>query len=81
MTAVLQQSSICVMQCVVRSIDAHAEPESTKTTMSMALMTCFARALMDHYVPQAPDVTADDVPSPHWVRVLDLPVLHRSFVI
>ena len=41
------QSSSCIRQCVVRSIDAHAEPEHATITTSMTLMTCFARALMD----------------------------------
>lgn len=37
--------------------------------------------LMDDIVPQAPPVTMADVSSPHWIRILDLPTLHRSFVI
>jgi len=40
-----------------------------------------AAPLMDESVPQAPRVRGAHVPSPHWVRVLDLPTLHRSFVI
>lgn len=38
-------------------------------------------SLMDHTVPQAPAESGMHVPSPHWLRVLDLPVLHQSFVI
>lgn len=38
-------------------------------------------ALMDHSLRPTPAVCAAHVPSPHWVRVLDLPTLHRSFVI
>lgn len=38
-------------------------------------------ALMDPFVPAAPPTAGVGVPSPHWVRVLDLPVLHRTFVI
>ena len=37
--------------------------------------------LMDASVLQAPRVCIAHVPSQHWVRVLDLPTLHRSFVI
>ena len=37
--------------------------------------------LMDVSVLQAPRVSIAHVPSQHWVRVLDLPTLHRSFVI
>jgi len=37
--------------------------------------------LMDDSVPQGPSRPALHVPSPHWLRILDLPVLHQSFVI
>jgi hypothetical protein len=38
-------------------------------------------SLMDHFTIDAPSAPALSVPSPHWLRVLDLPILHRSFVI
>lgn len=38
-------------------------------------------SLMDHFTIATPSAPALNVPSPHWLRVLDLPVLHRSFVI
>jgi hypothetical protein len=38
-------------------------------------------SLMDHSLLPAPSASAGDVPSPHWVRVLDLLTLHRSLVI
>jgi hypothetical protein len=37
--------------------------------------------LMDASVLQAPRLCGAHIPSPHWVRVLDLPTLHRAFVI
>lgn len=37
--------------------------------------------LMDSFTSAPPRLATADVPSPHWVRVLDLPVLHRTFVI
>ena len=38
-------------------------------------------ALMDSFLPPKPPMAVSDVPSPHWVRVLDLPVLHHTLVI
>lgn len=45
--AVCWQHAICLMQCVVRSADGHAAPGNAMTTASIALITCFAQALMD----------------------------------
>jgi hypothetical protein len=83
-THCMKQADDCthtaVITCCVPTapipIDRAALPEYALPPSHVSIAS-----LMDWFVPDAPCVPALSVPSPHWLRVLDLPILNRSFVI
>lgn len=66
----------CCLPTAPAPIDRATLPEVAPSPVHVAHAT-----LMDPFVPQAGEAAPAHVPSPHWVRVLDLPVLHHTFVI